>query len=201
MNQIAGDVGGHPAFDALARMRDAAKDFSGTAFWTTSDTELDDLLAEAMTLQNQFAAAVLQLVADAHGRDRAGRAGAPSTQAWLRRRFNLTPVEAKKQTCLAVALDRDLDTTRRALAEGEISAAHAQVIARTVEDLPEDVEPGVPQRAEAQLVEWAGHFDPAQLTRQADPSGGGPGRRRSRRGAPARRGGETGLVAAGAELY
>ena len=164
MNRVAGDVGGHPAFDALARMSDAER-----LFWygvlDRVDSEFDDLLAQAMRLQNQFAAAVLQLIADAHGRGIAERAGAPSTQAWLRHRFKVTPVEAQKQTCLAVALDRDLEVTRRALAEGEISPAHAQVIARTVEDLPGDVEPDVPERAEARLVEWAGQFDPAQLTR------------------------------------
>ena len=165
MNRIAGDVGGHSAFDALARMRDAAKDFLSTPLWTTSDNELNDLLAGALQFQNQVAAAVLQLVAEADERGLAQRKGAPSTAAWLRHRFNLTPAEAKKQTCLAAALDRDLETTRLALAEGELSPAHAQVVARTIEELPGEVDAEVRESAEAHLVELSARFDAAQLTK------------------------------------
>ena len=165
MNHVAGDVGGHPAAVALARADDLLKDILGTALWSALDSELTDVLALVSQVKARLAAVESTAIAEAHGRDIAKRAGAASTAAWLRHRFKLTPAEAKKQTALAVALDRDLDTTRRALAEGALSPAHAQVIARTVEDLPCEVGRDVREQAEARLVEWAVQFDPAQLTR------------------------------------
>lgn len=140
MNRVAGDVGGHAAAVAVSRAASIIRPVSGTRFWSASATELADFLAEVSALESQLAAMKLAAIADAHGRDIAGRAGAPPTQAWLRHRLNLTPAEAKKQTRLAAALDRDREVTRRALSEGVISAAHAQVIARAIEDLPQEVE-------------------------------------------------------------
>ena len=138
MNHAAGDVGGHPVAVALSRVGDILKDISGTPLWSAPDKELASGLGIVSQLKGQLAAVELSMIAEAHGRDIAKRAGAASTQSWLRHTLKLTPAEAKKQTALAVALDRDLDVTGRALAEGAISVGHAQVIARTVEDLPED---------------------------------------------------------------
>ncbi|MQA26135.1 MAG: DUF222 domain-containing protein [Micromonosporaceae bacterium] len=165
MNHSAGDVGGHSVAVALTRLSDSLKDISGTPLWSASDTQLTDVLAMVSQLKAQLAAVELQTIAEAHGRDIARRVGAASTQAWLRHKLRLTPAEAKKQTALAIALDRDLDATRRALAEGEISVPHAQAIARAVEDLPCDAETGIAEKAEAQLVGFAQRFDPHQLAR------------------------------------
>jgi hypothetical protein len=165
MNHVAGAVGGHSAAVALARADDLLKDILGTALWSASDAELTNVLALVSQVKARLAAVDLAAVAEAHGRDIAKRDGAASTQAWLRHRLRVTPAEAKKRTALAVALDRDLDTTRRALAEGELSVGRAQVIARALEDLPEDVGRDVREAAEARLVEWSRWFDPAQLTR------------------------------------
>ena len=165
MNNAAGDVGGHAVAVALSRVHDLFKDISGTPLWSASDPELADGLAMVSQLKAQLAAIELAMIAEADGRDIAKRAGAASTQAWLRHRLKLTPAEAKKQTVLAAALDRDLDITRRALTDGGLSVGHAQVIARAVEDLPCDVGRDVRESAEAHLVELSQQFDPAQLTK------------------------------------
>ncbi len=64
---------------------------------------------------------------------------------------------------LARDLDAHLPSTREALAAGDLSADHAEVIARSVRKLP--AEAGLEKRVEAEplLVKEAGTFDPKDL--------------------------------------
>ncbi|MGH3660216.1 MAG: DUF222 domain-containing protein, partial [Micromonosporaceae bacterium] len=121
-------VGGNAVAAAFTEVRDILKSVSDIPLWSNSDAQITELLIAAARLGNQVEALRLRVVAEAHGRDIAGRAAASSTRAWLRNAVLVSPAEAKKQVALAGAL-RDLEPTRRALTDGLVSASQAQVIA------------------------------------------------------------------------
>ncbi|MGH3647251.1 MAG: DUF222 domain-containing protein, partial [Micromonosporaceae bacterium] len=164
--------GGHPVADFVYAVNARASELTETPLWSLSDAEVTGLVEVAARVEAQLAAVRLRLVAEVAGRGLVARAAAPSTQAWLRGRLRLTPQAAKRDAVLAAALGSGLAETGRALAAGVISAAHAQVIAETVAELPEpaggvgvDGPARLRRRAERQLIVWAGQFDPGQLRR------------------------------------
>src|SRR5262249_6951703 len=80
---------------------------------------------------------------------------------------------------LAHAVDGDLAATGQALAEGRISTEHAQVIARSVAELPVEAADWVPAAAEQELLGAAEQYDPRILRKigreiitVVDPDGG-----------------------------
>jgi hypothetical protein len=79
-------------------------------------------------------------------------AGATSTANWV----------AHRTIRLAKALEAH-EPTRTALAEGRVHVEQATVIARAVDDLPDDLDPDLVAEAEAHLVEQAQTFDAKQL--------------------------------------
>jgi hypothetical protein len=87
---------------------------------------------------------------------------APSTAGWLRSRARLGAADAAQHVRVARALHRGpLTGTARALAAGEISAAHAAVLARGTQDL----RPRTTVEAEPVLLDAARRLDPARLRR------------------------------------
>jgi hypothetical protein len=129
--------GGHPVTEFLRAGGEAAAKLADAAVWSLPDGELVDLVTAAARLESQVAALKLQLIGEADGRGVAGRAGAPSTQAWLRHRLHCRPGDAKRDVVLAAALQR-LPVAARALGEGRISIGHLRVIAGAVAGLPAD---------------------------------------------------------------
>jgi hypothetical protein len=100
--------------------------------------------------------------------DARGAAGAElgqeigSTAGWLRRRLRLGSGAASSAVRTARALFRGpLTQTARALCDGELSAAHAAVVAHGTHQLPDPVT----AEAEPVLVEAAGRLDPSRLRR------------------------------------
>jgi len=88
---------------------------------------------------------------------------APSTAAWLRKRLRLSAGAAHSLVRTARALFRGpLAGTGQALVEGELSLAHAQVLAHHTHDLPDHVA----AEAEPVLLAAARRLDPPRL-RQA----------------------------------
>src|SRR5918995_3823446 len=102
------------------------------------------------------------------GVDGRGAAGAEadqqvgSTAAWLRNRLRLGAGTAASAVRTALALFRGpLTATAAALTSGELSPAHAQVVAAGTHELPEHVT----VEAEPVLVEAARRLDPTRLRR------------------------------------
>jgi hypothetical protein len=100
--------------------------------------------------------------------DARGAAGAElgqeigSTAGWLRSRMRLGAGAASSAVRTARALFRGpLTQTARALCDGELSAAHAAVVAHGTHQLPDPVT----AEAEPVLVEAAGRLDPPRLRR------------------------------------
>jgi hypothetical protein len=121
----------------------------------------------------------LQELAAVDGRGAAGAEDdtqpAPTTASWLRNRLRLGKGAARQAVCTARALYRGpLTGTAQALANGEVSAAHAAVLAAGTSDLPAHTT----MQAEPVLLEAARRLDPPRLRRLvghlryvADPEG------------------------------
>ncbi len=115
------------------------------------------------------------------GVDARGAAGAdqdqpaPSTAGWLRSRLHMGAGTAASSVRTARALFRGpLAATAHALVGGEISVAHASVVAHGTHELPEHLT----REAEPVLLEAASRLDPPRLRRVlghlqlvADPAG------------------------------
>jgi Domain of unknown function (DUF222)/HNH endonuclease len=102
------------------------------------------------------------------GVDATGAAGAEqgvqagSTAGWLRRRLRMSAGAAHRAVRTARALFRGpLPQTGQALTDGELSPAHAAVLAAGTQDLPAPVT----SEAEPVLVEAARRLDPGRLRR------------------------------------
>jgi Domain of unknown function (DUF222) len=164
----------------------AAQDLDGLA-----DAALAERVLELRRLLNRLEGHWLQTVAAVDGRSAAGAdqgQPAPSTAGWLRTRLRLGATAAAGWVRTARALYRGpLTQTGQALADGELSAAHAQVLAHGTHDLPAHTT----AEAEPVLVEAARRLDPPGLRRVvthlrwvADPdtAEGRPERQHQRRG-------------------
>src|SRR5262250_3126633 len=136
----------------------------GLPLWSLSDKDIDGLVPRAYGLLGRvMGSLVLPLVREADRRGLAAAFDAPNTAGWVKDLLQVTFAEARRMVQLAKAVDGDLAATGQALAEGRISAEHAQVIARAVADLPDEAAPWVPQAAERTLLEQAELYDPRVL--------------------------------------
>ena len=147
----------------VRRMRAALDGMSGVGSLSMSTDQLGDYLADLQGLMAQVQAELLSAVREADRREVAKSVGAANTAAWLSSTLRLRPEEAGRAVKLARDLDAHLPSTREALAAGEISADHADVIARSMRRLPAWV--GVEKRVEAEqlLLAKARTFDPKDL--------------------------------------
>jgi len=102
--------------------------------------------------------------------------GYKTTAAFLRDLHRISPAAARGRTRAAEAvgprraltgepLEPIYPTVAAAQAAGEIAAAHARVVARTVESLPAEVRAQHDRSVEALLVDKAKQFDPDTLSR------------------------------------
>jgi hypothetical protein len=154
-----------------------------------TDAALADQVLVLRRLVDRLEGHWLQRVAAVDAR---GAAGAElgqeigSTAGWLRSRLRLGAGAASSAVRTSRALFRGpLAATAQALTSGELSPAHAGVLAHGTQTLPEHVA----TEAEPVLVEAARRLDPPQLRRLvshlvqvADPDGADRQRRHERRG-------------------
>jgi Domain of unknown function (DUF222)/HNH endonuclease len=131
----------------------------------TDAARVDRLLA-LQELADRLGGQWLAELAEVDARGAAGAeegVPAPSTAAWLRARLRLSAGAAHSLVRTARALFRGpLAGTGQALVEGELSLAHAQVLAHSTQELPAQVA----REAEPVLLEAARRLDPPRL-RQA----------------------------------
>ena len=148
-------------------------------------------LAAVERLGRRLDAARLRLVAQADREGVAERAGHADTGAWVARTTKGDRRAAARDVHLATALGAPtgegageggnadggggdgteagataaptLDLTRDSLDAGDLSAAHARVIAQAMQELPDGVSAEDRRRCEAELVRLAGGRSPAQL--------------------------------------
>ena len=155
----------HPVAEALDAISAALSGAADTPAWSLSDARVETLLTRAHRLEGRLHELTLRLASEADRRRVGERKGASSTTAWLRRRLSLTPVSARQHVTLATALTDRLELTREALAAGDLSPAHALVVAKAMETLPAHLGSETRASAERQLVGWCREFDPREVAR------------------------------------
>jgi hypothetical protein len=164
--------------DRLASLAAAVDELATEDLDRLNDAAVAEQVLELRRLVDRLEGHWLQRLAAVDGR---GAAGADqgqqvgSTAGWLRNRLRLAPGAASSVVRTARALFAGpLTGTARALTDGDISVAHASVLAHGTQDLPDHVT----LAAEPVLVEAACRLDPPRLRRVlghlqlvADPDG------------------------------
>jgi hypothetical protein len=135
--------------------------------WSLSDQELLGLRIDQEATLARLRAQVLATTREVDARGAAVEAGSPSTALWLRGRCGLHYSAAKREVQLAVELDLTLPVLRDALPAGEVTLAHAHVVADGIRALPAAVDAATRSRGEAHLVAEAKVRNVAALGRLA----------------------------------
>ena len=152
-----------PAVEAVARVHAVLDEVAETEVGEVSGHDV----AEVERGIARMEALKLRLVASAHRQGAAGRSGMSGTPAWLAAHTRAWGGKAAADVALATALHDSLPLTRRALATGALSTAHAAVIAETTRRLPAVLSDGERVKVESALVARARQVDPARLRRAA----------------------------------
>ena len=178
-------VVGHPMVAALDAVSEALDHAAAADLWSLSDDDLQATIVACEALAARQAALSLRLLREADGRDLGRRLGASSTTAWLKDRLRLRPGEAKTRADLAHRLDLhaaegpldfaanvstaagkgSLPATAAALARGQVSVDHAQVIAKIMVGLPGGISAEQERVAEVEVAGWALAHDPVTVAR------------------------------------
>jgi Domain of unknown function (DUF222) len=175
--QQAGHRPGGPP-DRLAALAAAVDGLAAQDLNRLPDAALAEQVLELRRLLDRLEGHWLQQLAAVDGRGAAGAEDglqAGSTAGWLRNRLHLGAGTAASAVRTARALFRGpLTQTAQALGDGQLSAAHAQVLASGTQHLPAQVT----AEAEPVLLEAARRLDPGRLRRLlghllqiADPQG------------------------------
>src|SRR5690625_5220419 len=149
---ISPTEGVHAALDELARLDPGGLSAAGQG----------QLLVELKRIESRVSAYKLQVLAAAEKAKTAQRCGDSDTASWASKRTREDGRDTSRQTKLANDL-ADPSPTQQALAEGEISQGHAEVIVHTKERLPEELTPAERNRIEEDLVEKAKRLSPSAL--------------------------------------
>ena len=101
----------------------------------------------------------------ATGEDVADETGARSAATWLAVETRTSRPEAAHDERLGAVLRLRWTVVGDAVASGRVTWEQAGVLVRSLEALPDDLDPELRKKAEAHLVSEAGHFDPQALRR------------------------------------
>ncbi len=140
---------------ALAAVRRDLADLVDTQTWSLDETRLDQRIADALAARAAVDEVLSRLVAEADDRNLAKTHGASSTKAHLVHRYRLSGREAASVVRTARALhgpSATAEPTRKALADGAVSAEQAVVVAEALSK----VSPAIPsehvERAQCDLI-------------------------------------------------
>jgi hypothetical protein len=151
--------------DRLAALRVAVEDLTGEDLDGLADATLADDELQLRRLLDRLEGHWLKGLATLDARGAAGAEAdvqAGSTAGWLRTRLRMSAGAAHRAVRTARALFRGpLAQTAQALTNGEVSVAHASVLAAGTHDLPHQVA----VEAEPVLLEAARRLDPGRLRR------------------------------------
>src|SRR5829696_8338610 len=153
-----------PPSDELAALAAVADGLATQDLNRLADTALAAQVLEFRRLLDRLEGHWLHQLAAVDGRRAAGAElgqQAGSTAAWLRNRLRLGAGTASAVRTARALFRGPLTATAQALTDGELSAAHAQVVAHGTRPLPDQVT----MQAEAVLVEAARRLDPPRLRR------------------------------------
>jgi len=109
--------------------------------------------------------AELQLRILATAEDVAAVDGARDPAAWLAHHAKLDRGDARRRQHLARAVEARWHLIAQALRDGQVTVDHAHVITHALDDLPDDLDPGLLEQVEKHLIAEAGDYNPKQLRR------------------------------------
>jgi Domain of unknown function (DUF222) len=144
--------------EALAEMERAADSCLTAPAYALSSSDLVECLDRVQALVQRLSALQLGLVREADGRSIATEHAAPSTAAWLRERWRISPSAAARLVRLASLVDTE---AAEALSHGRINAEQLATIDTAVAAIPAEHQPA----ATRYLVEQAEVFGPRELGR------------------------------------
>lgn len=142
--------------------------------WRLNDEQVVGSLETAYRLSTRLHALGVGLVHESDQRGLATRAGAASTQAWLRHRVGMRPQQAKRDVDLGKlipphpdAASAEAEGTRlgRVLTTGAVNLEQAGAISTALRELPRDTSVDVRVEIERRLVARAEVADPTELAR------------------------------------
>lgn len=184
---------------ALDQFRSAVDSLIDLDLGRLGRNELLALCRDVETQTRRLAVADQRRIAELDARHLGVELGARTTAGLLHQLLRITAGEARARVAAAddcgprraltgEVLPALLPTVAAAQAAGELSPAHARVIAAGVSALPAEIEFEHGRAVESNLVEQARHFDPVQLARQVkrllerlDPDGPEPDEREHQR--------------------
>ena len=145
-----------------ARMRDHLASLDQVPVWSMDPLEAGATLADLTRLEAQVVALKTRVAAHADTVEAGTEHGASSTANWLAHTTRTTRPAAHRTVRLGHTLAAH-DTVRHALATGDLMTEQAEAIIDAVEQLPDDLESDLVERAEAHLVAEAAHHDAKAL--------------------------------------
>ncbi|WP_109505824.1 HNH endonuclease signature motif containing protein [Nocardioides speluncae] len=151
----------HPVLACAAAIDAALKDLDGVEPVFMCTAEKAASLVELARLEIQLAAWRMRVMATAD--DVAEDSGARDVAAWLAHHTQSSPKACRAELHLATALDTRWTRLASVLCAGGVNLAQARVIARALDELPDDLDPALLVQAEEHLVEAAKHHAPDQL--------------------------------------
>ena len=150
--------------DLVSGMRAQVAARADDRLWSESGADLVQALEDIAALRAQLTELELRILSTPQVDDLATSRGATSTAVWWARRTRQVLPEGRARGRLAAELGTH-ELTRSAMARGEVAEDQAKVIVAAVDALPDDLEAGLAERAEKELVHHAGEFDAKDLRR------------------------------------
>ncbi|WP_205474440.1 HNH endonuclease signature motif containing protein [Nocardioides sp. SYSU D00038] len=152
----------HRVTRAVGDARGVLEELRDLPLWSMDAAEAGHALTELAKLKSQVAALELRLAKHAQTEKVEAASGATSTAAWLAVATHATRRETARTMRLAEQLDT-MPVVAQALARGELLLEQAEVIARAIAKLPDDLDPRIREQAQTKLVELAQHHDAKDL--------------------------------------
>ncbi|NUR70314.1 MAG: DUF222 domain-containing protein, partial [Hamadaea sp.] len=122
----------------LAQAEADVAELAAGPLWTLSDAEITDEVRRTFALMQRLSARMLALVGTAEGREVPYTAGATGTANWLTFLLAIRHRDAEQWAKLARQLPA-VPAAEQALSDGQVNVGQAQVITKTVHDLPSAV--------------------------------------------------------------
>ncbi|MFD2083342.1 HNH endonuclease signature motif containing protein [Actinopolymorpha cephalotaxi] len=167
MHSTTQDLPGGGGYGTVARLRAAVGMFRAgldealaTPATYVESRALGELIGELTVEESRLDALKLGWVRQAEACDIGKTTGAATTAAWLRTTQRMGTKDSYATVNLARDLDRTITLTARAMARGEVSFRHAQVIAGAIKDLPKWISLEQRAAAEEYLIEESRRRNP-----------------------------------------
>jgi hypothetical protein len=152
----------HRVTSAIAAVRTELGSVTEVPVWSMDATQTAAAIDELTHAEAQVAELKSRLLSHADRTDVAAESGATSTATWHAATTQTTRPQAHRLMRTAKGLDTH-EATRVALAAGRLHLEQAEVILRALDELPDDLDAEILERAEAHLLGLAADHDAKTL--------------------------------------